>query len=178
MEPLHQAPLAILQIIMSLCVNSIATCNKLCEIMTPLHGDKKQPRINVTMGDTTFNWLFDTGAAITCMNANSFRQAFKNSKPKLITNRNGCVAANGSKMTLLGVFEIPMTIRGRQFVHPVTVVENINNKIFRIDCMHLNKMNYDTHSRQISFSHMLTNALYAVKETVRWSEGALHVGAF
>jgi len=117
------------------------------------------------MGDTTFNWLFDTGAAITCMNANSFRQAFKNSKPKFITSRNGCVATNGSKMNPLGVFEIPMTIRGRKFVHPVTVVEGINDNIIGIDFMHLNKMNYDMHSREITFLHMLTNALYAVKET-------------
>ncbi len=99
------------------------------------------------------------------MNANSFRQAFKNSKPKLITNGNGCVAANCSKMKSLGVYEIPMTIRGRTFVHPVTVVEDINDNIIGIDFMHCNKMNYDTHSRQITFSHMLTNALYAVKET-------------
>ena len=133
--------------------------------MTPFHGDKKWPRINVTTGETTFNWLFDTGAAITCMNANSFRQAFKNSKPKIITNGNGCVAANGSKMNSLGVYEIPMTIRGRKFVHPVTVVEDINDNIIGIDFMHINKMNYDTNSRQITFSHMLTNALYAVKET-------------
>ncbi len=100
------------------------------------------------------------------MNANNFRQAFKNSKPKLIMNRNDSVAANGSKMNSLGVFEIPMTIRGRKFVHPVTVVEDINDNIIGIDFMHLNKMNYDTHSRQITFSHMLTNALYAVKETM------------
>jgi hypothetical protein len=79
-------------------------CNKLCEIMTPFHGDKKRPRINVTMGETTFNWLFDTVATITCMNANSFRQAFKNSKPKLITNGNGCVVANSSKNELFGGF--------------------------------------------------------------------------
>ena len=77
MEPLHQAPFVIPQIIMSLCTISIATCNKLCEIMTPFHGDKKRPRINVTTGNTTFNWLFDTGAAIPCMNANSFRQSLK-----------------------------------------------------------------------------------------------------
>jgi hypothetical protein len=99
------------------------------------------------------------------MNVNSFRQAFKNSKPKLIKNGNGCVAANGSKMNSLGVFEIPMTIRGRKFVHPVTVVEDINDNIIGIDFMHINKMNFDMHSRQITFSHMLTNALYDVKET-------------
>jgi hypothetical protein len=98
------------------------------------------------------------------MNANSFRQAFKNSKPRLITNGNGCVAANGSKMNSLAVYEIPMAIRGRKFVHPVTVVEDINDNIIGIDFMHQNKMNYDMHSRQITFSHMLTNALYVVKE--------------
>jgi len=67
-------------------------------------------------------------------------------------------------MNSLGVYEIPMTIRGRKFVHPVTVVEDINDNIIGIDFMHQNKMNFDTHSRQITFSHMLTNALYAVKE--------------
>ncbi len=45
--------------------------------MTPFHGGNKiRPRINVTTGKTSFNWLFDTGAAITCMNADSFREAF------------------------------------------------------------------------------------------------------
>jgi hypothetical protein len=30
----------------------------------------------VTTGEKTFNWLLDTGAAVTCMNAKRFRQAF------------------------------------------------------------------------------------------------------
>jgi hypothetical protein len=51
-------------------------------------------------------------------------------------------------------------------VHPVvTVVEDINDNIVGIDFMHINKMNYDMHSRQITFFHMLTNTLYAVKES-------------
>jgi hypothetical protein len=40
MEPLHQATFVILQIIMSLRTVSIGTCNKLCEIMMPFHGQK------------------------------------------------------------------------------------------------------------------------------------------
>ncbi len=134
--------------------------------MTPFHGDKKWPRINITMGNTTFNWLFDMGAAITCMNANSFRQAFKENKPRLIQKGNRCVVANLSKMNSLGVFEIPMTFRGRKFVHPVTVVKDINDNIIAIDFMHINKMNYDPSSKQITFPHMITNVLYAVKETM------------
>jgi hypothetical protein len=92
----------------------------------------------VTTGDKTFNWLFDTGAAITCMNANSFRQAFSGKRLKLLHQGTGCVAANGSKMFSLGVLELPMTIRGRKFLHPVTVVEDINDNIIGIDFMHAN----------------------------------------
>jgi hypothetical protein len=56
-----------------------------------------------------------------------------------------------------------MTIRGRKFTHPVTIVEEINN-ILGIDLMHQHKLNYDSTSKQITFAHMLTNALYAVKK--------------
>jgi hypothetical protein len=67
-------------------------------------------------------------------------------------------------MSSLGIFEIEMTILGRKFTHPVTVVEDLNDNILCIDFMHQHKMNYDPTSKQITFAHMLTNALYAVKE--------------
>jgi hypothetical protein len=43
-------------------------------------------------------------------------------------------------------------------------VEDLNNNILGINFMHQHKMNYDSTSKQITFVHMLTNALYAVKE--------------
>ncbi len=67
-------------------------------------------------------------------------------------------------MDSMGIYEIEMTIRGRKFVHPVTVVEDLNNNILGIDFMHQHKLNYDAHSKQITFAHMLTNALYSIKE--------------
>jgi hypothetical protein len=83
MEPLLLAP-AIIPHLMSLFAVSIVTYNKLSEIITPFHaGNKIRPRINVTTGQKTFNWLFNTSAAITCMNADSFRESFGHSKPKL-----------------------------------------------------------------------------------------------
>jgi hypothetical protein len=165
MEPLLQAPAVIPQLIMSLCAVSIVTYNKLSEIMTPFHGGNKiRPRINVTTGKTNFNWLFDTGAAITCMNADSFREAFGHQKPRMVKKSAGCIAANGSRMESMGIFEIEMTIRGRKFTHHVTVVEDLNDNILGIDFMHQHKLNYDSTSKQITFAHMMTNALYAVKE--------------
>jgi hypothetical protein len=137
MEPLCQAPLIIPQLILSLSAISIVTFNKLSEIMMPFYGGNKNcPRINVTTSDKTFNWLFDTGTAITCMNANTFRQAFSGKRPKLLHHGTGCVAANRSKMNSLGVFELPMTIRGRTFLHPVTTVKDINDNIIELtSCM-------------------------------------------
>ncbi len=133
--------------------------------MTPFHwGNKIRPRIIVTTGKKTINWLFDTGAAITCINADSFRDAFGHLKHTVLKKSAGCIAANGSKISSLSIFEIKMTIRGRQFTHPVTVVEDFNDNILGIDFMHQNKMNYDSTSKQITFAHTLTYALYAVKE--------------
>jgi hypothetical protein len=67
-------------------------------------------------------------------------------------------------MSSVGIYEIKMTIRGKLFLHPVTVVEDINDNILGINFMHQHKLNYDSKSKQITFAHMLMNALYAVKE--------------
>jgi hypothetical protein len=67
-------------------------------------------------------------------------------------------------MESMGIFEIEMTIRGRKFTHHVTIVEDLNDNILGIDFMHQHKLNYDSTSKQITFAHMMTNALYAVKE--------------
>ena len=76
--------------------------------MTPFNGDKIRPRLAVKAGDKTFSWLFDTGAAVTCMNKQSFELAFGHSKPKQISKPQSCVAASGDKMSSYGVFEIDL----------------------------------------------------------------------
>jgi hypothetical protein len=49
--------------------------------------------------------------------------------------------ANSSKMKSLGIFELPMTIRGQNFIHPVNVIADIKNNIIGIDFMHAHKIN-------------------------------------
>jgi hypothetical protein len=140
MEPLRQAPQVIPQIILSLCAISIVTFNKLSEEMTPFYrGNKNRLRINVTTGDkTVLKKLFWE---------NDLSHCIKEQAVLLQTD----------------VFELPMTIRGRSFLHPVTVVENIKHNIIGIDFMHANRMNYYAASKQITFAHMLTNTLYPVQ---------------
>jgi len=44
-------------------------------------------------------------------------------------------------------------------------MEDLKDNFISIDFMHAHNMNYDMTSKQITFTHMLTNALYAIKET-------------
>jgi len=106
--PLIQASSVIPQLILSLCTFSIAMCNKLFESMMPFNGDKIRPRLMVKAGSKTFSWLFDTRAAVTCMNRQSFDMAFGHSKPRKISKPQSCVAALGDKMSSLGVLEVDL----------------------------------------------------------------------
>jgi hypothetical protein len=49
------------------------------------------------------------------------------------------MAANGSKMNSLVVFQIPMTIKGCHFLHPVAVMEDIKDNIVGIDFINANE---------------------------------------
>jgi hypothetical protein len=86
--------------------------------MTPFNGDKVRPRLAVRAGDKTFSWLFDTGAAVTCMNKQSFDVAFGHYKPKQISKPQSCVAASGDKMSSYGVFEVDLFIKGKKIYTP------------------------------------------------------------
>jgi hypothetical protein len=166
MTPLIQASSIIPQLIFSLCTISIATCNKLFEIMTPFNGDKIRPRLAVRAGNKTFSWLFDTGAAVTCMNKESFDLAFRHSKPKQISKPQSCVAASGDKMSSCGVFEVDLFIKGKKFTHPVNVIQELNENIIGIDFIHAHRLTYDVISRRVKFARAGTNSIVALKNTV------------
>jgi hypothetical protein len=130
---------------------SLTTCNKIYDIFAP--GEKIRPRVNVRTGNQTMSWLFDTGAAITCMNSRSLNATFGNQKPKKIANMQSCVAASGDTMNSIGIYEIDLYIKGQKFTHPVNVINELNDNIIGIDFMHRNKMVYDVNTRQVKFAN-------------------------
>jgi hypothetical protein len=117
-------------------------------------------------GNKTFSWLFDTGAAVTCMNKVSFDLALGHSKPKQISKSQSCVAASGDKMSSYGVFEVDLFIKGKQFTHPVNVIQELNENIIGIDFIHAHKLTYDVISRRVKFAGAGTNSIVALKNTV------------
>jgi Aspartyl protease len=90
----------------------------------------------VKVGNKTFSWLFDTGAAVTCMNKDTFDLVFGHSKPQQISKPQSCVAASGDKMSSCGVFKVDLRIKGKKFMHPVNVIKELSVTIIGIDFIH------------------------------------------
>jgi hypothetical protein len=88
MTPLMNAPSVIPQLILNLCTVYIATCNKIFNQMTSFNVDRIRPRVTARAGGKTFSWLFDTGASVTCMTAESFKAAFPHSQPRRVQTPN------------------------------------------------------------------------------------------
>jgi len=140
------------------------TCNKLYEIFAP--AEKVQPRINFKTGNQTTSWLFDTGAAITCMNSRSFNAAFGTQKPRKILNAQSCVAASGDAMNSIGVYEVELWIKGQKFTHPVNEITELNDNIIGMDFMHRNKLIYDVNTRQVKFADAKMNTICVTKQVI------------
>jgi hypothetical protein len=134
--------------------------------MTPFNGDIIRPRLVVKAGNKTFSWLFDTGAAVTCMNMDSFELAFGQSKPRQISKPQSCVAATGDKMSSCGVFEVDLFIKGKKNTHPVNMIKELNENIIGIDFIHSHKLTYDVISRKVKFAGAGMNSIMALKNTV------------
>jgi predicted aspartyl protease len=160
--PLMGSRSVLTQIILNLCLASLTTCNKIYDIFAT--GEKIRPRVNVRTGNQTTSWLFDTGAAITCMNSRSFNAAFGNQKTKKIANAQICVAASGDAMNSIGIYEIDFYIKGQKFTHPVNVINELNDNIIGIDFMHRNKLVYDVNTRQVKFADEKMNTISATKQ--------------
>jgi hypothetical protein len=162
MAPLMKAPSVIPQLILNLCTVSIATCNKICNQMTPFNGDRIRPRVTARAGGKTFSWLFDTGTSVTCMTAASFKAAFPHSTPRTVQNAQHCTT--GNQMNSLGIFEIDLQIKGKTFKHNINVIDQLADNINGIDFMHKHKLRYDVQTRQVKIAGVEIDQIVAIKE--------------
>jgi len=160
------APSVIPQLILSLCAVSIATVNKICDIMNPLNGVHTRPRINVKIKNTTMAWLFDTGAACTCIPQHVFNMLYPNAKPPNAQTTSAFKSANGGQLRVLGAYNLPLEIRGRTYEQKVFVLENLTDCILGIDFQHTHKARYDPVARRIEFVSAYIEALTMCKETI------------
>jgi len=166
MKPLMNAPTLIPNLIFSLSALSIATANKISDLLNPFNGVAQRPRINVSINGKTMNWLFDTGSAITCMPSHIFDIVFKHGKPRPLPTESSFRAANGTHMKSRGAFELDLTIRGQTYRHKILVLDTLTDCIIGVDFMHIHNARYDPEHRRITFKNSIVEAVHTVKETV------------
>jgi len=109
---------------------------------------------------------FDTGAAVTCMNRQSFKLAFEHSKSRKISVHLSCVAASGDKMSSLRVFKVDLLIKEKKFTPPVNMVNELNENIIGIHFIHCHQLTYDVISRQVKFAGSNANSTTTLKQTI------------
>ncbi len=89
-------------------------------------------------------WLFDTGAAITCMAIKELSKIPRHVKLQQIANTGRvCQGASGTSLIPVGTYLMPLEWQGKKIIHPVIVFENLNTPlIMGIDAIHHMSITY------------------------------------
>jgi len=156
-----------LQAILSICAASVATLKLIPERIASLKGQNQRPRVLVGINDqVTKNFLYDTGAARTCLTLATFLESFPKGHPRVNNSASGDLRdAGGNSLGLYGIFNVPLTILGRRFYHEVTVLKHLTEDIIGIDIIHQQKLAYDTEKREVFYNNSAGSALAVTSST-------------
>ena len=128
----------------------------------------RRPFISVTIKGHELSALYDTGADICCMSIKTFRRLFPviENRPKKVNRVCNIKGASGAKLMCTGIYEIPMEIDKKQFVHEVQVFSNLTEDfILGIDFFVKHGLGYDPGSLELYWSD---------KSATRWNVADLH----
>lgn len=117
---------------------------------------KNTPRPLITLNTSsglTCKWLFDTGAAITCMSIGAFRKIPIDKRPTKINDKGReCRGASGTSLIPVGTYLMSLEWDNKKILHPVTVFQNLNTPlIMGIDAIHHMGITYLTMSETFMF---------------------------
>jgi hypothetical protein len=79
--------------------------------MANYYGDNIRPRVDVKLNNVTQSWLYDTGAAKSCMNTKTFCELFPNkilNQRSRNSNLSNLRDAGGNSLGLYGIFTLPV----------------------------------------------------------------------
>ena len=110
------------------------TCTKI--MMEKIHKindvvSKRTPRPFITLqhGGIQSTWLFDTGAAISCMSLKAFRTIPIKHRPKKIGEGCGAKGATGSSLIPVGQYLMPIRWNGKSVMQPMVVFQHLNTPL-------------------------------------------------
>ena len=86
-----------------------------------------RPFIKVTTKAGTSDWLYDSGASVTCMSLKQFRQIPINSRPEKLPNHTRLVNASGDDLNVVGVYNLQLTVHNRSIYVPTFVCSKLHS---------------------------------------------------
>ena len=95
-----------------------------------------RPFIKVTTKGGTSDWLYDSGASVTCMSLKQFRLIPPEFRGEKLPTNTKLVTADGNDLDVLGVYNIHLTVSNRSLWSPVFVCKKLHSAaILGIDCI-------------------------------------------
>ena len=89
-----------------------------------------RPYINVQIGPTVAAALYDSGADISCISEQQFHKIPVDQRPDKKSNRvDPCFSAGGTQLAVKGIVSLPISILGRQTMHPFRIINGLNESV-------------------------------------------------
>jgi hypothetical protein len=104
--------------------------------------------------------------AINFFRLRKFGMAFSDRTPKKILSTQSCVAALSGKNVFTRHFINGFMDHRKKSTHPVNVKSENNKTIIGIDFIHVHKLFYDVHSRQVKFTSISNDYIMAIQQTI------------
>ena len=103
----------------------LAICTLACSSLWKTVGTR--PFIKVTSKSGTSDWLFDSGASVTCMSSKQFRLIPIDQRPEKLPNMTKLVDASGNDLHVFGVYNLQLTVHGKSIYTPVYVCQKLHS---------------------------------------------------
>jgi hypothetical protein len=172
MNPLIHTSQNLISTILSICAVSIASIKNVPSLMANYYGDNIRPRVDVKLNNVTHSWLYDTGAAKSCMPTKTFLELFPNkilNQRSRNSNLSNLRDAGGNSLGLYGIFSLPITILGKTFQHDIWVCDRITDSIIGADIINKYHLSYDTLSRSVHWRNLSHQPVLSLQKETRFA---------
>ena len=113
------------------------------------------------------SWLYDTGAAKTCISTTQFQTLFPNGYQDFFHKHkttSGLQDAGGNSLQLMGIVPMHLTILGKTILHNVWICDKINDAIIGSDLINKFLLQYDTLSHSVHWRNKGHSPILALQQ--------------
>ena len=105
--------------------NNVITLFSICSAIWKTSVER--PFIKIKANGNVSNWLWDSGASVSCMSLKQFRLIPPHLRPEKLPNSTKLVSAGGDDLHVVGVYNLELTVQGRSIFAPIFVCKALHS---------------------------------------------------